>query len=399
MVRADFPYFSHHPKDVYLDSAATTHKPSVVIEAVRACYENYAPIHRGLYRSSVELSDQYEQVRSVAAAFIGAVPEEIIFTKNATEGLNLLAHSLPLAGSWNEGDEVILSVADHHAVILPWQEAAKRHGLALRFLELDEQGAIDLESLPTILSDRTRAIAITHVSNTLGSITDLPRLRQILTMQGSEAVVIADACQSAPHFPISVGSLGADFLVFSGHKLYAPAGTGVLWGRESMLSSLPPLLTGGDMVVQVGRLESAFLPPPQRFEAGTPATEGVIGLGAALRYLTRIGMDAVRQHTHDLALAFCDQLRPVPGLSILASPHPDSGIISFSMQGVHAHNVAQFLGDRSICVRAGQQCAALAHGAMGVPASVRVSLGIYSMPEDIAPLVTGLTDLYHLFHG
>ncbi|MCC6687242.1 MAG: aminotransferase class V-fold PLP-dependent enzyme, partial [Fimbriimonadaceae bacterium] len=269
MVRADFPYFAHHPQDVYLDSAATTHKPSVVIEAVRACYENYAPIHRGLYRSSVELSDQYEQVRSVAAAFIGAVPEEIIFTKNATEGLNLLAHSLPLAGSWKEGDEVILSVADHHAVILPWQEAAKRHGLALRFLELDEQGAIDLESLPTILSDRTRAIAITHVSNTLGSIADLPRLRQILTSRGSEAVVIADACQSAPHFPISVGSLGADFLVFSGHKLYAPAGTGVLWGRESMLGSLPPLLTGGDMVVQVGRLESAYLPPPQRFEAGT----------------------------------------------------------------------------------------------------------------------------------
>lgn len=382
----DFPIFRFHPHLVYLDSAASAQKPALVIDAVRHFYQtSYANTHRGLYELSTNATEHFEQVRKQVQAFIQAPSEkEIIFTKSATESLNLLASSL--GKSWKEGDNIILSETEHHANLLPWQQLS----VEVRFIPVNEHGELEIELLPDLIDKNTKAISLTHCSNVLGTFTDLELVRKILSKEGSEALLIIDASQSVPHVPISVQKLGCDFLVFSSHKLYGPSGVGVLWGRAALLEELPPYQTGGDMIKNVTLTEAVWNDLPWKFEAGTPNLEGVIGLGAALEYLERIGMENVLRHTRELALEARDRLEELPGLKILGDPDPASGIISFTVKGIHPHDLAQMLGEKEICIRAGHHCAAPLHQKLNIPASNRVSLGIYNNSGDISQLIRAM---------
>lgn len=387
--RSHFPIFSANPDLVYLDSAATAQKPSAVIEAVDSFYRtSYATIHRGLYPLSLEASAQYEATRETVASFLGGTAQEIVFTSGATESLNLLAHSLPQ--TWEAGDEIILSLAEHHANLVPWQEAARRHGLHLIFLPLTETGEIDLQTLPALLSERTKAVALTHCSNVLGSITPIARVKKILDQQGSQALLIVDASQSIPHFPVNVQELGADFLVFSSHKLYGPSGVGVLWGREELLAQLPPYQTGGDMVQTVTTNGATWNPAPSLLEAGTPNIEGAIGLKAAVEFLQEIGMGQVGEHTKFLAQQALTGLKEITQVTIIGSPDPRSGIISFVVKGIHPHDIAELLGAQQICIRAGHHCAAPLHQHLEISASNRMSIGLYTTAQDIERFLAAL---------
>lgn len=392
-IRTDFPIFEAHPDLVYLDSAATTQKPRVVIDAVTKVYTHYtANIHRGMYPLATEATSLYEEARKTVAAFIGASSErEIIFTRSATEALNLLAATL--SPSWKSGQNIVLSEVEHHANLVPWQQIAKRQGLALRFAEVNEEGRLNLEHLTTLIDDQTVAVSVTHCSNVLGTITPAHAIKKILQKQGSTAHVILDASQSIPHFPLTVRDLGCDFLVFSGHKLYAPSGTGVLWGREALLEVLPPYQTGGDMIRTVSLNESTWNDLPWKFEAGTPNIEGIIGLGAAIQYLTLQEMSRISQHTAEVSHYLQRELQHISQITILGTPDPQSGIVSFTTNNLHPHDLATLLGEQNICIRAGHHCAAPLHQRFAIPASSRVSLGIYSTKADIDYFLTSLTKL------
>ncbi len=394
MYKADFPIFTAHPDLVYLDSAATTQKPEVVIQSVNSFYRTeYATIHRTLYPLGVNASEQYEQVRSTVARFMSAnQPEEIIFTRSATEGLNLLAHGL--APTLKEGDEIIVSALEHHANLVPWQQI---QGVTITFVELTENGNIDIESFKNALTEHTRIISLSLCSNVLGTITPFAELKKIAVEQGSDAIFIADASQAAPHFPISVQDLGCDFLVFSGHKVYGPSGTGILWGRLPLLNNLPPYQTGGDMIRTVTRTSAEWNDVPWKFEAGTPNIEGVIGLGAALTYLMDAGMENVAEHTRKITTYALEKLSAIPELTLLSTPDVRSGIMSFTIKDIHPHDVAEALGEQGVCIRAGHHCAAPLHDTLGIPASNRISVGLYTEESDIDTCVEALQNTIKFF--
>lgn len=397
MYKSDFPIFTTHPELVYLDSAASAQKPEVVIRAVDQFYRtSYANIHRGLYPLSVASTTAYEAVRKKVAAFLQAPsPQEIVFTKSGTEALNLLAEGL--CQSLQENDEILLTELEHHANLVPWQQAAKKYRLILKFVRLTSSGELDLLHFSELINKRTKVVAVSHSSNVLGTIAPLPHLKKILREQGSDALFVIDACQSVPHFPVDVQESGADFLVFSGHKLYGPSGTGVLWGRAPLLAALPAYQTGGDMVQTVSSHEATWQEAPYKFEAGTPNIEGIIGLGAAIDYLQNIGMKKVSEHTASLTTMALEQFGGVPEIKLLSQPAPESGIVAFTVEGIHPHDLAELLAEQHVCIRAGHHCVAPLHAQLGISASNRLSIGIYNTEEDIEKFFVALKKSIQFF--
>ena len=411
-LRADFPILSRTVRGgrplVYLDSAATSQKPVAVLDAEREFYtEQNAGVHRGAHYLAELATDAFESARATVAGFIGARAEDVVFTRNATEALNLvahtfstvtdkLAHGAPLPDGAAErfalrpGDEILVTEMEHHANLVPWQDLCDRTGATLRWIGLTDEGRLDLGNLDELLTERTRVLAFTHQSNLLGTINPVAEL--VARARAVGALVVLDACQSVPHLPVDVAELGVDLLAFSGHKMLGPTGVGVLWGRGEVLASMPPFLTGGSMIELVTMERSTFAAPPQRFEAGTPNVAQAVGLAAAVAYLDKIGMPAVASHEHELTGLALAALAELPGVRIIGpTENVDRGAaISFAVDGVHPHDVGQILDDDGVAVRVGHHCAWPTCRRYGVPATTRASFALYNQPEEIDALVAGI---------
>jgi len=385
-LRSSFPIFAQHPELVYLDSAATTQKPEVVFEALEAHYLHHnANIHRGLYPLAMQATERYEIARAPVARFIDAAnPAEIIFTRGATESLNLLAATL--SQTWTKSQNIVLWEGEHHANLIPWQQT----GLDLRFARTTKNGQIDLAHVVSLVDANTVLISLSHCSNVLGRLTPVATLKKMLQEQGSAPLLCLDAAQSLPHVQVSVQGLGIDFLVGSGHKLYGPSGIGFLWGRRELLEALPPYQTGGEMISQVSLEGATWNALPWKFEAGTPNIEGAVAFGAALEFLMEIGVENIATHTAALWKLARAELAKIDGLNLLGEPTPELGILSFTVEGVHPHDLAELLGHQNICIRAGHHCAAPLHKTLNISASSRISIGIYTTEEDILTCTTAI---------
>ncbi|MEZ3161952.1 cysteine desulfurase [Microbacterium sp. BWT-B31] len=386
-VRGDFPLLDvtvdGHPL-VYLDSAATSQKPQAVIDAeVAFLTRSNAAVHRGAHTLAAEATELYEQARATVAEFVGARPEQLVWTSGATAGINLVAYSLGNAGTLRPGDEIVVTESEHHANLIPWQELARRTGAVLRHIPVHDDGTIDTDAAASVISDRTRLVAFPHVSNVLGIVNPVAAL--VSLAHGVGALTVMDACQSAPHLPLDLPALGVDLAVFSGHKMLGPYAIGGLYGRSEVLETLPPFLTGGSMITTVTLDEAQYLPPPQRFEAGTQPVSQAIGLAAAVRYLDRVGMDAVHAHETALGERMGEGLRTIPGIRLLGdAPGAERvALWAFDVDGVHAHDAGQFLDSRGIAVRVGHHCAQPLHRRFGLTASVRASAALYNTPDEI----------------
>jgi cysteine desulfurase/selenocysteine lyase len=405
-IRGDFPILSsamHQSAQrpavplVYLDNAATTQRPRQVIQAIVDTYEkHYANVHRGIHWLSDQSTDLYEEARGKIQAFIGAPSrEEVIFTHGTTESINLVARS------WGDlnlkpGDEILLTELEHHSNIVPWQQAAARTGATIRFLPITDDGQLALDALDRYLTPRTRMVAVAAVSNVLGTITPLQPI--IAAAHAVGALVLVDAAQSVPHRATDVQKLGADFLAFSGHKMLGPSGVGVLYGRRELLEAMPPFLGGGSMIRRV--TTTGFEPAelPAKFEAGTPPIVSAIGLGAAIDYLQQIGIDAIHAHERRLCIQAHHVLGSIVGLKLLGPPPEDkAGIVSFTLDRVHAHDIAQLLDRQGIAVRAGHHCAMPLHKRLGINASTRASFYFYNTPDEIEQLGTALCEIKRIF--
>ena len=391
--RNDFPLLAENPL-VYLDSAATAQKPSCVIQAERDFYERYnANPMRGFYALSLEATDRLEKARDEVRRFINASSaDEIIFTRNTTESLNLAAYSYGLS-HLKAGDEILVSVMEHHSNLLPWQMAARQTGASLRFLECEEDGRIAQERLDQAFSRHTRLVAIAHVSNVLGCVNPVKEIVSMARKHG--AVVVLDAAQSAPHMPIDVRALDVDFLAFSGHKLMGPMGIGVLYGKRALLEEMPPFLTGGEMIDSVTRTNAVFAPVPHKFEAGTVNAAGAWGLKAAMDYLKTIGFDEVHRQESALTTAALEGLRQIPHVHVLGSEKPEEhcGILTFTIDGVHPHDVSAILDSDGIAVRAGHHCAQPLFEYLKVSSATRASLCFYNTQEEIAAFLRSVSGI------
>ncbi|TCK24368.1 cysteine desulfurase [Pseudonocardia endophytica] len=404
-IRADFPILGRTVREdkplVYLDSGATSQRPRQVLDAERRFLENHnAAVHRGAHQLAEEATDEYESARSRIATFVGAGPDEIVFVKNATEGINLVAYGLSNASirdglnpaserfALGPGDEVVVTELEHHANLVPWQELCRRTGATLRWFSVTDEGRIDADSLE--LSERTKVVAFTHQSNVTGAVAPVEQL--VRKAKDVGALVVLDACQSVPHSSVDVHALGVDFAVFSGHKMLGPSGVGVLWGRSELLQALPPFLTGGSMIEMVHMEGSTYAPPPQKFEAGVPMTSQAVGLGAAVDYLSAIGMDAVAAHEAELTRVALDGIREVPGVRLVGPDTTDGrgGAVSFVVDGVHAHDLGQVLDDRGIAIRVGHHCAWPLHRRFGIVATARASFAVYNTVEEAAQLADSI---------
>ena len=403
-LRGDFPILSRSVRDgrrlVYLDSGATSQRPRQVIEAeTRFITQHNAPVHRGAYQLAEEATDAYEAARDRIAGFIGARYDELVFTKNATEALNLVAYTLgdDRAGDIRvtEGDTIVVTELEHHANLVPWQELARRTGATLKWYGVTTDGRIDLDSLE--LDDSVKVVAFTHQSNVTGAVADVAEIVRRAKAVG--ALTVLDACQSVPHMPIDVTELGVDFLAFSGHKMLGPTGVGALWGRPELLEALPPFLTGGSMIEVVTMEDTTFAAPPQRFEAGTMMTSQVVGLGAAVKYLSNIGMDAVAAHEHELTAAALEALKSIDGVTIIGPDTADDrgAAISFQVDGIHPHDLGQVLDDRGVCIRVGHHCAWPVHRAMGVQSTARASFYLYNTLDEVDALSDAIRDAKTFF--
>ena len=399
-IRADFPILErrmHGRPLIYLDSAATAQKPRQVLEALDGHYRNVnANVHRGAYQLSSEATDAYEEARRKVAAFLGA-PEDrsLVFVRNATEGINLLARTWA-DRELAEGDEIIVSVAEHHANLVPWQLAAERTGARLVAVPLTEEGRFDLDAYRDLLGPRTKLVAVTHMSNVLGTVNPLADITALAHEHG--AVVFADGAQAAPHLPVDVAELGVDAYAVSGHKLLGPTGIGALWVRADLLETLPPFLGGGEMIRTVTIEAATFADIPMRFEAGTPAIAEAAAFGAAADYLGRLGMDAVWRHGRHLAEYALDALAGVPGLTVYGPRGSDRGaIVPFNLNGVHPHDVASALDAEGIAVRAGHHCAQPLMKALDVQSTVRASAGVTTTEAELDALADALTSAAEFF--
>ena len=397
LTRPDFPLLAQtaclgQPL-IYLDHAATSQKPRQVLEALQHYYDHdNANVHRGAHQLSARATDGFEAARAKAAAYIGAAtPNEIVFTRNASEAINLVARS------WGEanlrpGDEVLLTVMEHHSNLVPWQLLADRTGCVLRHAGLTETGELDLEDLRSKISERTRLVSLVQVSNTLGCLNPITDVAALAHAAG--ALVLVDACQSLPHLPINVAALGADFLVGSSHKLCGPTGMGFLWGREALLEAMPPFLGGGEMIQDVYLDHSSWAGLPHKFEAGTPAIGEAIGMGAALDYLQAIGLERIHAWEQQLPRQLFARLQAIDGLTILGptpEQQPDRGALAaFHVDGVHAHDIAALLDSAGICIRSGHHCTQPLHRHYGLSASARASLSFTTTPEEIDRFVEEL---------
>jgi cysteine desulfurase/selenocysteine lyase len=416
-IRKDFPILERTIRDgrplVYLDSGATSHKPRQVLDAERAFYERHnAAVHRGAHQLAEEATDDYESARARIAAFIGARANDIVFVKNTTEGINLVAYALGNAATSGDGaerfrigpgDEVLITEMEHHANLVPWQQLCQRTGATLRWIGLTDEGRLDLSNLDELLNERTKIVAFAHQSNVLGTVNPVSVIRDRARQVG--ALVLLDAAQSVPHFPVDVTELDVDFLAFSGHKMIGPSGIGVLWGRSELLAAMPPFLTGGSMIEVVYMDHSTFAAPPQRFEAGVPMTAQAVGLGAAVDYLSalrssgRSGMANIAAHEHTLTEYALRQLAEVPGVHIVGPPTAvDRGAaISFTVEGLHPHDVGQVLDELGVEVRVGHHCAWPLHRRMVVPATTRATPYLYNTLADIDALVAGVHEARKFF--
>jgi cysteine desulfurase/selenocysteine lyase len=396
-IRQDFPALQQQVYGqplVFLDSAASSQKPAYVLDAMEQVYRStYANVHRGAYRFSMRSTDLYEQARAKIASFIGAgSPDQIVFTRNATEALNLLAYSYGRT-QLQAGDEIVLTELEHHANYLPWLALARERGVQIKLIPLTADGCLDLSALDRLLTPRVRLVSFAHVSNVLGTITDPRPIIERAHALG--AVVVLDACQSAPHMPLDVQELDADFVVFSGHKMLGPTGIGVLYGRAELLAAMPPFMTGGDVARDVGFDEVVWEDAPLKFEAGTPAFVEAIGLGAAVEYLQGIGMQAVRAHERELVAYALDRLRAVPGLRIFGPDDPElrGGVVTFVVDGIAPHDLAAALDRRGVAIRSGRHCAHPLHRRLGLSASARASFTIYNDLSDIDALAEGILEI------
>jgi cysteine desulfurase / selenocysteine lyase len=390
-IRADFPALARTVRNgnplIYLDSGATSQKPVQVLDAERSFYELHnGAAHRGAHLLSEEATEIYEGARAKVAAFLGADAGEIVFTKNATEAINLVAYTLRAS----PGDEILITEMEHHANLVPWQQLCERTGATLRWLSVTPDGRLDLDGLDTLLTERTKLVAVTQQSNVTGAIPPVAEIARAAHDNG--ALVLVDAAQSVPHQPVDVAALGVDFLAFSGHKMLGPYGIGVLFGRADLLEAMPPFLTGGSMIEVVRMEGSTFLPPPQRFEPGVPAVAEAAGLAAAIDYLSALGMENIAAHEESLTAHALDALREINGVRILG---PDTtkdrgGAVAFEVEGVHPHDVGQVLDELGIAVRTGHHCAWPLHRALGVQASTRATFYVYNTHAEVGALADGI---------
>lgn len=399
-IRKDFPIFERTIREgkrlVYLDSGATSQKPNVVIEAEADFYRRHnAAVHRGAHQLAEEATDAYEGARQIVAQFLGAANDEIIFTKSATESLNLLAYAFGNAHAGNRfhlqpGDQIVVTEMEHHSNLIPWQELAKRTGAKLAWFNVDESGRLDLSDIDTVITAETKVVALTHQSNVLGTINPLDAIVGRAHKVG--AVVVLDACQSIPHMPIDARQLGVDFLAFSGHKSLGPTGVGILWGRGELLDELPPFLYGGSMIETVTMTDATWAPAPRKFEAGVPNMAQAVGLGVALGYLQRIGLSDI--HVHEMALTeqLINGLQEISGLRIIGPTDlvMRGGVVSFTMADIHPHDLGQFLDAQGIAVRTGHHCAWPLNRKLGVLATTRASIYLYNDEADIDRLLAGV---------
>ncbi len=406
-IRKDFPIFGRSIREgkrlVYLDSGATSQKPSVVIDAESDFYRNHnAAAHRGAHQLAEEATEAIESARGIIADFLGGATDEIIFTKSSTEALNLLAYSIGSAAKENPfhlkaGDEIVVSEMEHHANLIPWQQLAKRTGAVLKWFEVEPNGRLDLSNMKSVITDRTKIVALTHQSNVLGTINPLAEIVKRAHEVG--AIFILDACQSVPHMPVNVTDLDIDFLVFSGHKAVGPTGVGVLWGRASLLADLPPFLFGGSMIESVTMTDATWAPAPRKFEAGVPNMAQIVGLGAAVSYLTNIGMQKIHNHEIEITQYAISKLQEVEEVRIIGPTDMNlrGGAVSFTLGEIHPHDLGQYLDNSGIAVRTGHHCAWPLTRKMGVPSTTRASFYLYNTIEDIDALITGVRDAQKYF--
>lgn len=398
-IRKHFPILNrliHGKKLVYLDNGATTQKPSVVIESLIKHYsENNANIHRGVHKLSEESTLAYEQARSKVANFINSDDCEIVFTKNATESLNLLAYSL--GDTLRSGDEIILSVMEHHANIVPWQQLAKRKGAVLKFVGLTKNNELDMKELTVLLSKKTRIVSITHLSNVLGTVNDVKKISKLAHSVGARFIV--DASQSVSRMKVDVKQIDCDFLVFTGHKLYGPTGVGVLYGKKDLLEFMPPFLTGGDMIKSVSLESSKWNDIPWKFEAGTPPIAEVIALGKGIDYVNNIGIDNIDSYERELIKYALDKLNSLDYITIYSPSSLDNhkGVISFNVDNVHAHDVASILDGEGVAIRSGHHCAQPLLKYLGIDACARISFAMYNTKEEIDTFILGLKKVKKMF--
>lgn len=396
-LKKDFPLLENRDI-VYLDNGATSQKPYTVIEKVKEFYEKYnANPHRGAYSLSIEATEMYEKARDKVQKFINAkYREEIIFSKNATESLNLIAYSYGLDNLKND-DEIVLSIMEHHSNLVPWQKVSKVTGSKLKYMYINEEFEIPDEEIEKKITDRTKVVAITHVSNALGTINNLEKIITIAHKKG--AVVVVDASQSIPHMQIDVQKLDADFLVFSGHKMLSPLGVGVLYGKKEILNNMNPFLMGGDMIEYVYEEDTTFASLPNKFEAGTQNVEGVVGLGAAIDYIEEIGYNKIQKEENELMAYAREELKKLDFLKLYITPNIEkhSSVISFNIKGVHPHDVSTILDSKGVCVRSGNHCAQPLMRYLKIDSTCRASFYFYNTREDVDRLVCALKEAYQMF--
>ena len=409
-IRKDFPILTrevHGVPLVYLDSANTSQKPQAVLDAINDHYALHnANVARAVHTLGSEATTAYENARDTVARFVNAPRrEEIVFTKNSSEALNLVAYSLSNASTFpgaerfriGPGDEIVATEMEHHSNLVPWQLLAQRTGATFRWLPIDDDGRLVDDAIDDVIGERTKVVAFVHQSNALGTINPVQRIAARAREVG--ALTVLDASQSAPHLPLDVQDLGVDFLAFTGHKLYGPTGVGVLWGRYELLAAMPPFLGGGEMIETVDMTGTTYAAPPHRFEAGTPMIAEAVGLAAAIDYVSAIGMDDIAAYEHELVTYALEQLRAVDGVRIIGPTTPDNrgATIAFTVAGVHPHDVAQLLDEQGIAVRAGHHCARPVCVRYGVPATTRASFGIYTTRDEIDALVAGIAKVKEMF--
>jgi cysteine desulfurase/selenocysteine lyase len=400
VIAQDFPILSRKIRDgkrlVYLDSGATSQKPNVVIEAQSDFYRLHnAAAHRGAHQLAEEATDALEGARQIVAAFINANVDEVVFTKSATESLNLVSYAMGNAEKGNRfhlsaGDGIVVTEMEHHANLIPWQQLAARTGASLSWFEVTPDGRLDLSNIESVITEKTKVVALTHQSNVLGTIIPLDAIVKRAHAVG--AVVVLDACQSVPHMAVDVKALDIDFLAFSGHKTVGPTGIGIFWGRRELLVELPPFLTGGSMIENVTMTGATWAPAPKKFEPGVPSMAQAVGLGAALTYLSKIGMNQI--HEHELALTeyLLNEFSTIDDLKVIGPQdlHMRGGIVSFSVGEIHPHDLGQYLDSQGIAVRTGHHCAWPLTRKLGVPATTRASFYLYNTKDDLDSLVAGI---------
>lgn len=409
-IRKDFPILSrqvHGVPLVYLDSANTSQKPRQVLDALEDYYSQHnANVARAVHTLGSEATTMFEAARDKVAAFLNAPRrEEVIFTKNISESLNLLAYSLSNASTFpgaerfrvGPGDNIVVTEMEHHSNLVPWQLLAQRTGAEFRFIPIDEDGRLITSAIEERIDERTKVVSFVHQSNALGTVNPVARI--VARAKAVGALTILDAAQSVPHRPVDVQQLGVDFLGFTGHKLYGPTGVGVLWGRYELLAELPPFMGGGEMIETVDMTGTTYAAPPHRFEAGTPMIAEAIGLGAAIDYVTAIGMDNIQAHEDELTRYALQAFAAVPGLKVIGptSPEDRGATIAFTVKGIHPHDVSQLLDEQGIAVRAGHHCARPVCVRYGVPATTRASFGVYTTTAEIDALVAGLARVQEMF--